>query len=734
MGRMLAGRYRLSERIGSGGMGVVWRAEDLVLHRPVAVKTIAAGPGVSPESAARLQREARAAAGLSDSPHVVTVHDFGQDGDTLFIVMELVQGRPLDQVLAGDGVPSPARAVHWARQVCAALAFAHERGIVHRDIKPANAILTPDGTVKVLDFGIAWFHPALGLEQLSRTDNVMGSAPWMSPEQARGRDIGPKSDLYSLGCLLHQLLTGNPPFGQRDRISQLVAHASEIPEPPSRTRPGLPPELDTLVSDLLAKLPGQRPASAAEVAARLGAVGELLGSQATAGAPPRPALPPAPQSVPGDASTGGSRKVSRRTVLIGVGVVVTGGATAVVVPKVMDDGGRGKGSGASSGESTGAAVQQAQPRWSSPERYVLGQVGSVLMSGTAEGAVLRDAQSGAMLWQFPDRTKLIRGDALALSTDSVLTVVESKEVRCLDIRTGQIRWSHSLHVGGGEVSDGTHIAAAGTALYVAFARHLWRLDPSNGKVVWTYQLPGDLDILTGLKPATGLLLARNSERAWFAIAPDTGTELWTYPTSSSSEDQTIAGSADGRIYFNGQDEIHVVTAADGKVLAPLKANGQIVPEHGLVVGKSSDATEVAAWSLANGRRLWTAANARVVRMTGTALQLRMIPQGVGNRAIDIRTGSPLWEAEDLRDVMPETWAAVPVAGPWCFAPRNANSDLVLIDPATGRRSRPVRFPQRTLQVAEVIGGTAYATCDDSATVDGYLHNPTLYAVDRPDKL
>ncbi|MFD0345387.1 PQQ-binding-like beta-propeller repeat protein [Kitasatospora aburaviensis] len=255
-------------------------------------------------------------------------------------------------------------------------------------------------------------------------------------------------------------------------------------------------------------------------------------------------------------------------------------------------------------------------------------------------AVLRDAQSGAMLWQFPDRTKLIRGDALALSTDSVLTVVESKEVRCLDIRTGQIRWSHSLHVGGGEVSDGTHIAAAGTALYVAFARHLWRLDPSNGKVVWTYQLPGDLDILTGLKPATGLLLARNSERAWFAIAPDTGTELWTYPTSSSSEDQTIAGSADGRIYFNGQDEIHVVTAADGKVLAPLKANGQIVPEHGLVVGKSSDATEVAAWSLANGRRLWTAANARVVRMTGTALQLRMIPQGVGNRAIDIRTGSP----------------------------------------------------------------------------------------------
>ncbi|MGW2107086.1 serine/threonine-protein kinase [Streptomyces sp. NPDC001948] len=197
-GPVLSGRYLLGDRLGAGGMGVVWRAQDLVLHREVAVKTVS-GPDVTPEAAARLEREARAAAGLSTSPHVVTVHDFGRDGETLFIVMELAPGRTLDRVLAADGPPAPARAVDWVRQVCAALEAAHERGIVHRDIKPANVILTPDGTVKVLDFGIAWFHPALGLDQLSQAGGVLGSVPWMSPEQARGTQVGARVRPLLLG-------------------------------------------------------------------------------------------------------------------------------------------------------------------------------------------------------------------------------------------------------------------------------------------------------------------------------------------------------------------------------------------------------------------------------------------------------------------------------------------------------------------------------------------------------
>ncbi|MFC8538187.1 serine/threonine-protein kinase [Streptomyces sp. NPDC057249] len=210
--------------------------------------------------------------------------------------------RALDRVLAAEGPPAVAHAVNWARQVCVALEAAHDAGIVHRDIKPANAVLGPDGTVRVLDFGIAWFHRDLGLDRISQAGGVLGSAPWMSPEQARGEEVGPASDLYSLGCLLHQLLCGQPPFGDRDALAQIVAHAQQVPDPPSAHRSGVPVDLDLLVGELLARSPENRPESAAATAARLGAVARELGVEETTGRPRRLRCrqgrrPPAPRSV-----------------------------------------------------------------------------------------------------------------------------------------------------------------------------------------------------------------------------------------------------------------------------------------------------------------------------------------------------------------------------------------------------------------------------------------------------
>ncbi|MFJ7158850.1 serine/threonine-protein kinase [Streptomyces sp. NPDC101118] len=291
-GRLLGGRYRLGKRLGAGGMGVVWEAHDDLLHRTVAVKVLPDTPE-TPEALARLEREARAAAGLSENRHVVTVHDFGREAGTAYVVMERVRGHTLDELLRRWGPPAPARAVEWTRQVCVGLAAAHAAGVVHRDVKPSNVIVTPDLSVKILDFGIAWFHPALGLERLTG-GSAIGSAPWMSPEQIQAGRIDHRTDLYSVGCLLFELLTGRPPFGDRQLHSQFVAHVTEAPVAPGTVRADLPPVLDELVLALLAKSPDDRPQRAADVAARLGGIAGELGAAATSPHPPGPPSVPAP--------------------------------------------------------------------------------------------------------------------------------------------------------------------------------------------------------------------------------------------------------------------------------------------------------------------------------------------------------------------------------------------------------------------------------------------------------
>src|SRR5260370_10646398 len=234
--RVLGGRYVLGEVLGTGGMAAVWRAREEVLGRDVVVKILSPQYAADPGFLARFDREARHAARLSH-PRLVTVFDCGVDGQTPFIVMDLVEGRTLRQVLDQAGMLPAGEAVRIAAEVCEALEVAHAAGLVHRDITPANIVLA-GGQVKVLDFGIA---RAEGTTTAAGTAGVLGTAAYLSPEQASGRPAGPQADLYALGCVLFEMLTGAPPFSADSAVGLAYRQGPCPPRPPAPPRPRPPP-------------------------------------------------------------------------------------------------------------------------------------------------------------------------------------------------------------------------------------------------------------------------------------------------------------------------------------------------------------------------------------------------------------------------------------------------------------------------------------------------------------
>ncbi|MBC2875052.1 MULTISPECIES: serine/threonine-protein kinase [Streptomyces] len=259
---LVAERYRLGELLGRGGMGEVWRGQDEVLGRQVAVKLLLGDDG-DDSAAQRFRLEAQTAARLNH-PQVVSVYDFGSWDGRFYLVMELVNGPSLAQQLAARGPLSPAGVADVAAQAAAGLAAAHQQGVVHRDVKPGNLMLDRSGTVKIGDFGIARFVDETSAG-LTRAGQIVGTSTYLAPERALGRVAGPASDVYALGCVLYHLLVGQPPFWAESPTALLYLHVDTPPTPPREHRPEVSQALDGYLLRMLAKEPEERP-SAREVA------------------------------------------------------------------------------------------------------------------------------------------------------------------------------------------------------------------------------------------------------------------------------------------------------------------------------------------------------------------------------------------------------------------------------------------------------------------------------------
>ena len=247
------GRYKVVRKLGTGGMANVYLAEDQELGRRVAIKMLDDRHAQDEQFVERFRREAKNAAGLSH-PNVVSIYDRGQAEGTYYIAMEYLEGRTLKELLVARGPTPIPVAIDYARQILAALGFAHQHGVVHRDIKPHNVAVAPDGRIKVMDFGIA----RAGTSQMTETGSIIGTAQYLSPEQAKGAPVGPASDIYSVGIVLYEMLTGSVPFTGDTPLEIAMKHLSAIPEPPSEQRPEVPHELDSIVLRALAKRPEDR--------------------------------------------------------------------------------------------------------------------------------------------------------------------------------------------------------------------------------------------------------------------------------------------------------------------------------------------------------------------------------------------------------------------------------------------------------------------------------------------
>src|SRR5438067_1302791 len=298
LGTVFDGRYKIIRKLGAGGMADVYLAEDQELGRRVAIKILNDRHAADDSFVERFRREAKNAASLSH-PNIVSIYDRGTAEGTYYIAMEYLDGRSLKELIVSRG-PAPIKvAIEYTRQILGAIGFAHRHGIVHRDIKPHNVLVGPEGRLKVTDFGIA----RSGASQMTEVGSIIGTAQYLSPEQARGSPVDQTSDLYSVGVVLYEMLTGQVPFTGDTPLEIAMKHLSEVPKPPSELRPDVPHDLDLVVLRALAKDPAERYESSEAMSADLKRVldglpvGEETANAATAVLSGSGVLAAAPTSV-----------------------------------------------------------------------------------------------------------------------------------------------------------------------------------------------------------------------------------------------------------------------------------------------------------------------------------------------------------------------------------------------------------------------------------------------------
>ncbi|MER7200154.1 serine/threonine protein kinase [Streptomyces sp. CB01635] len=567
--RVLGGRYELVAFVGRGGMGEVWEGRDRVIERRVAVKLLPHDRRDA-SGAELFYREAKTAGGLNHAG-VVTVFDMGLDPNdgTLYLVMEFLAGRDLDTVLRQDGPPEVATAVEWAAQTAAALGVAHAAGIVHRDLKPANLMLGLDGRVKILDFGIARY-----LASTHRSSKVIGTLAYMPPERFGEFPGDARSDLYSLGCVLHELLTGQPLFRAGDLVAMMAAHLHTTPLPPGQIRSGVPAALDDLVLALLAKNPDHRPASAAEVHHRLRELptstpGSVTDTSLPDAAPPAgagPATPgglttiprnhtphqdptataPAPEHVPGPAAARTRpRRITRRTALgLGIGAAATAGITAALT--LFDDGSR-----------------YARLRWRQPIGRLINSsptvVDGVVYVGSDDNKMhALDARTGNPKWTYATGGNV---DSLPTVVDGVVYFgSDDGSVYAVDAGTGNRAWAFPASINHNPVDESPAVAEG--IVYIGSSNHVHALDATTGAVKWDFERPGTDWGFSSAAVVDGVVYFGGATNV-YALDAATGKQKWA---SNPGTDRGFSSPVvtDGIVYTGNRKDVYALDAATGK--------------------------------------------------------------------------------------------------------------------------------------------------------------------------
>ena len=383
-GMILGGRYQVQDKIGSGGMATVYRGLDEVLGRTVAIKTMLPQYASDPSFAARFKQEAQAAAALQ-SPYIVSVYDWGKDADTYYIVMEYLRGTDLKSGIRKHGALDCKKVAQIGSQIAQALSVAHKHDIIHRDIKPQNIMVQPDGNIKVMDFGIARAKNS----HLTQDNSVLGTAHYVSPEQTQGKDLGPTTDIYSLGIVMYEAATGQVPFQGDDAISVALKQVNEQPKPPSELNPAVDPSLESIILKCMQKSPAARFQTADELyhvlrdylAGRMQAVNNataMLAAQAT-------------------------NKIER-----GAGVQPVKGGTATM-PRVER----------TNRYRAQSATEQAAEEEAARERrhrrnVILGVIGALLAVAVAAAVVVSALSSGAKTKSVPNLIGKTQDEAIAM--------------------------------------------------------------------------------------------------------------------------------------------------------------------------------------------------------------------------------------------------------------------------------------------------------------------------------
>ncbi|MDI2130110.1 serine/threonine-protein kinase [Yinghuangia seranimata] len=638
--RVLADRYELVRFIGRGGMGEVWEGRDRLIGRRVAVKLLRPD-GRDATATALFIREANTAGALHH-PGVVTVFDLGEDAadGTLFLVMEYVDGRDLAEVLRSEGPPAVGVAVGWAAQVAAALARAHAEGVVHRDLKPANLMLTAEGAVKILDFGIARFA-----DVTSRSSRVIGTLAYMPPERFDEQGGDARSDLYSFGCVLYELLTGEIPFDASGPVAMMNAHLRTPPPRPGLRRDGVPAALDDLVLELLAKDPLRRPESA-----------EAVGRRLLAPAQPSPedravARPAATATIPADEAETelllagptlpAPERMGRRRFLgvaggIAAAVAVGGGITAAALNLGRDD---------RAGPSSPVARTPSEPF--RPWRFKAGRpwntapvvTGGLVIAGSdSEGLHAVDSATGAPRWATSfngfgvesrpptviddvvyvgsSDNKLYAVDAAggselwfvvttnplspapAVAGETVFVGGRSDAVLAVDIRKRKLRWSFvGVHASG--------LVVSGESLYIAGVDDkVHALNTATGELRWTFAANG----LAGRKPVVsdGVVYVGGQDGRVHAVDAAAGTERWSYTAGKRAV--VTSAPAGGRLYVGAGNVLRALDAADGTPKWEFDAQAPITVEPTVAQGLvyvPTQAGDLRAVDAATGTQRWS---------------------------------------------------------------------------------------------------------------------------------